>query len=317
VRRLAQGAAACAIAALILAHPAGAEGQRVVVTVNDQPITTYDIDQRLKLWQALGDSKAGSDRKRALQSLIDDVVKKAEAKKKGAEPKDDMVMKQIERMAKGTGTDVAGLTATLKKKGVSFSALKAHVAAQIAFNRLLAGVYQVKVEVDQAEVDREFQKLVSDPRLKSVNVYTVMEISLPVEKTDEATQQQLLYARAVEAEQIKQKFKGCGSARKAAQGIFNVSVGKQIEADATKLPAELRKALDKAGPGRLIGPARDARGLQLIAFCGKRSISPQKPTREQVEALLKNKKYDEYEERYMREMRQNAYIDYKDPAYSQ
>ena len=45
-------------------------------------------------------------------------------------------------------------------------------------------------------------------------------------------------------------------------------------------------------------------------------MAPPAPSREQVETMLKNKKYDTYEERYIRELRRNAFIDYKDPHYA-
>ena len=62
---------------------AAGEGQGVVVTVNDYPITSLDVDQRLKLNEILGGGKGSPDeqRKRALQALIDDVIKMSEAKK--------------------------------------------------------------------------------------------------------------------------------------------------------------------------------------------------------------------------------------------
>jgi peptidyl-prolyl cis-trans isomerase SurA len=135
---------------------------------------------------------------------------------------------------------------------------------------------------------------------------------MPVENTGEAMAQQLLVARAADAAQFRNRFKGCGSARQAASGIYNVQIGKRLQADGRKLPKQLKSALDKAGTGGLIGPARSRTGIQLIAFCGKKNIAPDKPTRQQVETMLTNKKHDLYEERYMREIRRNAYIEYKD-----
>jgi peptidyl-prolyl cis-trans isomerase SurA len=296
----------------------GAEGQSVVVTVNDLPITDFDIEQRLKLWNAIGREVRGGDtRKVALQSLIDDMIKVAEAKKYKADATADMVDKQIERMAKGSGTDTQGLGAKLKSKGVSMSALRNMVTAQISFNRLLNALYKVKVEVDPSEVDKKYQEVAKDPRLKPVTVYEVLEITLPIEKTTEAMAQQLFIARAADAQQYRKQYKGCASAHKAASGVYNVRIGSIIKADGSKLPGPLKAALDKAGPGSIIGPARAPDGIQFIGYCRKTNVAPPMPSREQIETMLMNKKYDTYEERYMRELRRNAFIDYKDQAYAQ
>ncbi|MGE0239080.1 MAG: hypothetical protein AB7F09_21795 [Parvibaculaceae bacterium] len=307
-------AAAVAACAFASATTARAQGQGVLVTVNDLPVTSFDVEQRVKLNAILGRNQgtAAEQRKRALQNLIDDVIKLAEAKKYNAAPNDKAIDAQVDKMAKGSNTDAKGLAAQLKAKGSSMSALRKLVAAQISFNRLISGMYKVKVEVDQAEVDKKYNEYANDPRLKPVTVYEILEVEMPVENTSEAMAQQLFMARAADAAQYRQAFKGCGNARAAASGIFNVRIGKRMQADGQKLPKPLKAALDKAGPGGLIGPARSKNGIQMIAFCGKKSIAPEKPTRQQIEMMLTNKKYDVYEERYMRELRRNAFIEYKD-----
>jgi peptidyl-prolyl cis-trans isomerase SurA len=306
-------AAALAVCAFA-STPARAEGQGVLVTVNDIPITSFDVEQRMKLSAAIGRAQGtpAEQRKRALEALIDDVVKLAAAKKYNATPNAKTIDAQIEKMAKGSNTDAKGLAAQLKAKGTSITALRTLVAAQIAFNRLLSGMYKIKVEVDQAEVDKKYNELVNDPRLQPVTVYEIMEIEMPVDSTDETIAQQLLTARAADAMQYRRAFKGCGTARQAASGIYNVRLSKPLQADGRKLPKQLKAALDKVGTGGIIGPARSKNGVQLVAFCGKKSVSPEKPTRAQVEMMISNKKYDVYEERYMRELRRNAFIEYRD-----
>jgi peptidyl-prolyl cis-trans isomerase SurA len=307
---------AAALAACAFASTASvrAESQGVVVTVNDAPITSFDVEQRMKLNAILGRSQGSAEdqRKRALQNLVDDAVKLAEAKKYNAIPDDKMVDAQVEKMAKGSNTDTKGLAAQLKARGSSMSALRKLVTAQIAFNRLISSLYKVKVEVDAAEIDKKYNEIANDPRLQPVTVYEILEIEMPVEDTGEAMARELLVARAADAAQFRNGFKGCGSARQAASGIYNVQIGRRMQADGRKLPKQLKSALDKVGTGGLIGPARSQNGIQLIAFCGKKNIAPEKPSRQQIEMMLTNKKYDLYEDRYMREIRRNAYIEYKD-----
>jgi peptidyl-prolyl cis-trans isomerase SurA len=126
----------------------------------------------------------------------------------------------------------------------------------------------------------------------------------------------------VEANQVLQRFKGCKSTRAAASGIFNVRVGKQIEADASKLPKQLKQLMDSKGPGRAYGPMRGQDGIQLIAFCSKRTVSPklptvQYPTRDQIANVALNEKYDAVEKKYVTQMRKNAIIEYKNLALAQ
>ena len=63
-------------------NSARAAGQGIVATVNDIPITSFDIDQRLRLLEILGIKEAGKDaRKKALHMMIDEIIKIAEGKK--------------------------------------------------------------------------------------------------------------------------------------------------------------------------------------------------------------------------------------------
>jgi hypothetical protein len=46
-------------------------------------------------------------------------------------------------------------------------------------------------------------------------------------------------------------------------------------------------------------------------------VEPPKPTREMVESMLRNEKHDMASQRILRDLRRTAYIDYKDPSYTQ
>ena len=328
----------CCLAALLCAlclldsgqSSARAADQGIVATVNDVPVTTHDIDQRLLLLKILGHGQESGDvRKKALHAMIDEVIKIAEAKKYKVDATDKQIDEQLGRVAKGLKTDAPGLRAKLQAQGIAISSLKQYVAAQIAFARILGGKYQVKITVDPAEVDKKYAEIkqgmeqkvssvMNDPRMKAVQVYNIIEIDLPVESANDAM---LLQARAIEASQLIKNFNGCNNARAAASGIFNVKIGKPIDAVAAKIPKPLKEALDRVGPGKAMGPARAKNGIQVIGFCGKRTIQPPKPkyelpTRQQVETAVSNEKYDVAEEKYMKIMRKGALIEYKDPAYA-
>jgi peptidyl-prolyl cis-trans isomerase SurA len=311
-------------------NSARAADQGIVATVNDIPITSFDIDQRLRLLEILGRKQEGNDaRRKALHMMIDEVIKIAEGTKYKVNASDKEIDAQMGRVAKGLNTDAGGLRTKLQSQGIALASLKQYVAAQISFARILGGKYQFKAKVEPAEVDKKFAEvkrdleqkvstIMNDPRMKAVQVYTILEIDLPVEGEDSM----LLQARAVEAVQLMKNFKGCSTAREAASGIFNVRIGKQIDALAAKIPKPMKQALDKVGPGKAMGPARGPKGIQVIGFCGKRTIQPPKPkyelpTRQQIEAAVSNEKYAVAEEKYMKVMRKTALIEYKDPAYAQ
>ena len=317
------------VVVLLLAfyQPATAQEASVIATVNDHPVTSFDIDQRIKLLGILGQT-GGFDRRKIGNALIDDVVKIDEARRYKIDPTEKDVDERLGGMAKGLKTDMAGLEGKLGKQGLTLNTMRQYIAAQMSFSRLLSAKYHEKIALDpgeadkkmaevKADIDGKIKKIMADPRRQPIEVYTILEIDFPVEGGDP----QLMQSRAIEVGQYLQKFKGCSSARAAAAGIFNVKIGKPIDADGRKLPAPLKAALQAKGIGGAIGPVRGPKGVQAIAWCGKRMIVPPKinaplPTRAVIENMALNEKFDRVEQKYLAIMRKGAVIEYKDQSFA-
>jgi peptidyl-prolyl cis-trans isomerase SurA len=310
--------------------PAVAQAQQatVIAIVNDKPVTGYDVVQRAALLKAIGDERPANPKEMA-NEIIDDIVKIDEATRLKINPSQKEIDQRISDVAKSLKTDGPGLKAKFSSQGISDQALTQFFAAQMSFNRLMSVKFHVQVNVTDAEIDQKMAdikaevngkvaKLEADPRRQPVKAYSLLQIDLPVDSADP----QLLQSRAVEANQIVSKFKGCASAKSAAAGIFNVKIGKQIEADGRRLPAPMKAAFDKGGVGVAIGPVRGPKGLQVLGYCGNRTVTPPKinvtlPTRDQARGIALNQKFDEVKVKYSALLRKTAVIEYKDPAYVQ
>ena len=62
---------------------------------------------------------------------------------------------------------------------------------------------------------------------------------------------------------------------------------------------------------------RIADGIQFIAFCRRTTVETTPPTRDMVENLLLNEKYQLASQRILRDLRRSAYIDYKESSHTQ
>ncbi len=304
------------ISAIAPIMPVKAASQRILVIVNDNPITNRDVNQRMKLNAVLGDTRGSESqrRKRTLTTLIDEVIAKAEAKKLGVDFGDKQIDKTIADLAKGSQTTVDGLKNQLKKRGISFKTLRAQVEATMLLRWIIGRNSKAKIEVSEAEVDKRHNSLSSDPRLKPVTVYQIREVNLPLGAVTDANRPQLEYARAIEAQQIASRYKGCSSLKSAVKGIFNVQIGRLVQAPSDKLPGEMKNALRQAGTKKLIGPMRHRQGIQMVAYCGTRTIKPPKPPREAVKNMLLAEKYEAVADRVMRDLRRRAFIECKDKS---
>ncbi|NNJ75535.1 MAG: hypothetical protein HKP56_10270 [Anderseniella sp.] len=292
--------------------------QGVAATVDDLPVTNFDISQRINLENALG-SRLTTDfptRKRILGTLVNEKVAKSKASQMKFEiPKKDLE-DRINNMVKRMNVSRVDLEKRLAEKGVNEGTLKNQIEGTLYIRWVMSQQKtDTKIEIDEATVDAKYNEILSDPRLKPVTVVTLQQVDLPVGKTTEAMRQQLVYARSIEAQQIMQRYKGCRSIKAASKDVFDVKLGKRIEADLGKLPPPLQKALRQAGTGKMIGPIRGPSGVRLIANCGTRKIEPPRPSREQVKASLRNERFEAVIQQAMAEARKESFIDYKDPAF--
>ncbi|MCA3554114.1 SurA N-terminal domain-containing protein [Aestuariivirga sp.] len=323
---------AALLAALLVCGPAilPAHAAAIIAIVNDQPITGIDLKQRVALLEIMDDvPRGGMDDRKALKQLIDQAVKIQEAKRYSLLPSDTELNDRIKALAKNMKLTVDQLYAKLEEKGVSRTAFIEYVKAGMGFNRIMQGKYGQQVKASDAEIDAkmaelknnisaETAKIMNDPRMRPVTVFTLMEVVLPVDGNDPM----LMQSRAIEATQVMQRLKSCDGLKAASEGVFDVKKGKTFEADAAKLPPPMKAALEKGGVGRAIGPMRGKDGIQLIALCGVRKITPPKPnfavpTRDQVERVVINEKYDKLEEQYLSTARDKVYVEYRDQSYAQ
>jgi hypothetical protein len=243
------------------------------------------------------------------------------------DPTDKDIDDRLREISKNLNTDDAGLKTKLATVGLTVTGLRSLTAAQLSMRRLIQVKYHEVVKVDPAEVDKKLAdikaeingkvaQLQADPRRQPVTVLQLQEINFPVEGNDP----QLLQSRAIEAMQVAQKLKSCSGIKAASAGIFNVKIGRALQADARKLPPQMKAQIDKTGIGHALGPLRYQGGMQLLAYCGTKTVTPPKinapmPTRDQVENLAFGEKFQAIEDKYTAQMRKTAIIEYKDPSY--
>jgi parvulin-like peptidyl-prolyl isomerase len=322
--------------------PSRAETAQVLATVNDLPVTTFDVRQRISLWKLVGGKPASGDlKKKALDELIDDIAEIEEAKRRSLAASEEEIDKRMEGIAKSLKTDTSGLKSKLKSQGVSIAAMRQYISAQFAFHRLVRAsgekglavtdadvkkrTAELKAEID-TNINRQIAKIEADPRRKPVTVYQLMEISFPLDAVGGEITPQIVQSRAIEVNQFIKRFTGCKSAGDAAAGIFNVKIGKTIQADGSKIPPQLKEALDSAKPGNAIGPIRGEKSLQALAFCGTRNVVPPKvkrpenlkyPSEDQVRGILEQERFAAVQEKFRGKWRKAVLIEFRDPSLNQ
>ena len=265
--------------------------QGIAAIVNDDVISHYDLEQRIRLVisSAGGAVPTPEERKQlekqVLRNLIDEKLKWQEANRVNEMQEDHHavvenkdIVQQLESIAQRSGITVADIRADLERRDIKIFTLTDQIKVDLAWQMLVQGRFGHEAKVDDTEVIRiinEARANVAKPQ------YNVMEIFLPIDspRDDQKVldQAHVLLGhihKGVPFPQLAQQYSQAPSA--ASGGDLGwVTVG--------QLPEELDQWLKTAHRGALTEqPIRTVGGYYLIGVKDTRNVasgpsSPQTP----------------------------------------
>ena len=145
--------------------PPLAEG--ILVSVNNDMITSYDLKQRMLLLIVTSGVQVTQEnyaafQQQALNSLIDERLQQQEMDHWKVKVTDAEVDDEIARMASQSNLKPDQLLSELKRVGVEPATLRAQIAAESGWNQLVGGRYHSSANVGTAQVDSLMDKVIAD-----------------------------------------------------------------------------------------------------------------------------------------------------------
>ncbi len=301
-------AAATFAGAIMLAAPPNACAQQVVAFVNGQPITTLDIEHRAKFLQM--SSKKVPPRKEVLDSLIDEILEIAEAKRYGLDVPDAQVDESYNTVASRMGIDAQKLTQLLAAGGASDDTLKRRLRAQIAWTNLVRGRYKASLEIRDKDVEAQLQLHKTEDKIETGYEYIMRPVVfiVPRGSPDAAYE-----ARKRDAEALRSRFANCNDGITFARALPDVAVRDQVSKYSADLAQQLRQILDGTAIGHLTPPEQTAEGVQMFAVCAKKETKSETPEMKEIRDQMFQQKFGAQAKRYLDTLRRQAMIEYKMP----
>jgi peptidyl-prolyl cis-trans isomerase SurA len=304
LRSLLAGCVACMI---LSAFAVPARAQTVVVMVNGEPITDYDIEQRGKL-DFLSQHKQ-VPRQDVINELIDEKVKIKEAKKFGVDPNAADVDQAYGEMASRMRITADQLTHTLEGQGIRPETLKSRVKADLVWGSLVRGRYKERLQIGEKDVndkvkaeggDTEQQGEAFEYRLQPV-VLIVPHGSAPA----------MIEARQKEAETLRARVQTCEEAANYFKTMQSAAIREPVIKTSADIPQVLRKVLDDTPVGHLTPPEVTKQGVEMVALCGRKPTTIDSPKRKEMREKLYAQKYQTTSDNYLKEIRKGAMIEYQ------
>ena len=309
---------AALLAALLLAlflvggaNRGTAQEVSIKVLVNDDPISDYDIDQRMRFLAITEQSQPSPELKqKAIDMLIEERLQMQEGRRQGVSPDDDEVNKILGDMAKKNNLDVDGLTTALGKTGVNIKTLKDRIRSQLVWQETVRTKFRHDVQIGDADITAAMTE--------ESGTETGTAAATPAESTLQLRQvkfeipagadQGTIAARLAAAENLRARFDNCAD---LAKGVEGASVKTLTDEKPSSLTQPARLLVTSAKIGQMTPPTVSAASVELYAVCGKRSFRGDDAARTEVQRKLMNDEMKIRAERLLRDLKQDAFIEYR------
>jgi peptidyl-prolyl cis-trans isomerase SurA len=265
-------AVAAAVTALLSAQPTVAQNaEGVAATVNDHVISTYDVRQRAQLLIVSAGLEATPDlqaraRAQALRDLVDERLQIQEAARFEITVEPAVVDRRLADIARQNQTTIEGLTANLARDGVAISTLRDQIAADIAWQRLIGGMYGSRVRISEVEISEMQARIAANASRPQIQL---SEIFLPAETDAEFAEMEQGANRLIEQMQRGAPFPLV--ARQFSQSPSAAAGGDVGWVTAADLAPELQTVADRLQPGQVSLPIRTRTGVYIIAVRARRA----------------------------------------------
>jgi peptidyl-prolyl cis-trans isomerase SurA len=304
---------AAAIGCLMAAAPAQAQ---VVLFVNGDPITNFDIEQRGKLVQLTLHKTV--PREELINDLIDDKIKISVGKRYRIDITDNDVDKQFAEMGARIHMSKTQFEQVLTQSGVEPDTMKEHIKAEISWATIVQGKFQARLQVNEKDV---LQAMESEPKQEGAESADAAQSPLGFEYTlrpilfvvGHGASPEAIEGRKKEAEALRSQFESCDTGIRYARSLRDVAVREPIIKSSSDLQPVIREILDKVPVGHLTSPEVTGRGVEMFALCNKRQARVDSVAKAEVKNKLYGEKFEAQGKRYLAELRRAALIEWKQP----
>ena len=278
------------------------------------PITLYDLKQEVKLLSILNPGKLENESIEDLQSLgIESLtikkIKEQEIKKNKLDDTEDeeFIEYEISRVLKSLNMDKPALERVFAENQLEISDLKNHISIEIKWNRLVYGMYQNKIKIDEESVNKKVEEY--SMKENSYDEYFLSEIIVPVSDSQNPND---VYQK-VKSRLFSEKFENVAREISISQ---TRDAGGEVGWVNEKTIAEIViKKIKDLNVGEITSPILIPEGIMIIKLNNKREIKNE-INKDQLKRKIilneRDKMLTTYSKMYLNKLKSNTMIEIND-----
>jgi len=259
------------LSAMLGAAPAEAQRvQRIAAVVNDDIVSVYDLQARMRIVISSTGLKPTPTFQRRLarqilRRLVDERLQLQEAKRRNVSVSKRNMARAVAKIEKQNRVSSGGFGQFMARNGLSKDAALAQIRAQISWGKLVGRVLSPRVTVGDDEIEEMLARLKSR---SGETEYRVLEILLTVDNPD--SKAEILRTAERLADELRKGAKFKALARQFSRGA-SASVGGDLGWISESAFAEdLRSIVTHMKRGQIVGPVETLSGIHLLRLARKR-----------------------------------------------
>jgi peptidyl-prolyl cis-trans isomerase SurA len=253
------------------APPSVVPDMRIAAVVNDEVISVFDLESRIRLVMLSSNMPDSADARKkieteVLRSLVDERLELQEAKKRNVVATDDEINTALGKIEKQNNMQPGQLNEFLKSRGIDRDSLITQVKASIVWAKLVRRKAAETVEISDEEVDAALKRIkehAGEPQSR------IAEIFLAVDNPSQDADVRALAEKLTD--QMKQGARFSAIAQQFSQSATAAVGGDLGWLRPDQLAPDLAKAAAGLKPGELSPPIRSGGGYYLLLVLDRRN----------------------------------------------
>lgn len=263
----------------------------------------FGMDLQRQAMESARKSVQPGVRKQALEELIEEKLKLQEAKRQGVTIADDEVNRVIAGIAERNKMTQEQFAQQL---GGGADAMKNRIRSTLSWNDVIRRRFGAQIAITSRDVDK-FVATTSTAGEDEVELRVQrIRIALPAKMDQGAAAQ-----RMQDAEKIRAKFTDCKSSGAIATGVAGAKFEELGKRRPSAFQEPTRTFLLNAKDGEMLPPSMGDGNVELWIVCGRDVVKAQDQQRTAAEGELKQKEFEILAKRHLKDLRQDAHIEYR------
>ncbi len=300
------------ILALLLAAAVGfavspAWGQSSIrILVNDQPITSYDIQQRTRMVSTFSGGRQGE--KEAIEQLIDEKLMLQEATLRRVQVSDAEVESEFAARARSANLSAAQFEQAMRQAGFDARTFKDFLRANMAWSTIVRSRFRATISISEQDVAAALTKREAPAEQRTATEYLLQQIIFVVPDGAGAG---VAAQQRKEAASFRSAFQGCDQSLQQAGGRPGIVVRPPARREESQLPPDMKAELAALDVGSVTEPEQVSGGIQIVAICARNEISGETEAEVEARQELSSERGQLLARRYLRDLRSDAVIEYR------